>query len=103
MLDLIAAALKEKGLKFRRIDGQSSMSQRKEAMETFGSDPECNIMLASIGAAGEGCVLPRHHVSTMDHANSRAELISPLQNQSTSWNPIGTPWQRLKLSTACTV
>jgi hypothetical protein len=25
-------------------------------MEKFSSDPACNIMLASIGAAGEGCV-----------------------------------------------
>jgi SWI/SNF-related matrix-associated actin-dependent regulator of chromatin subfamily A3 len=54
MLDLIGTALREEGLKFRRIDGQSSMSQRKEALEKFGSDPECSIMLASIGAAGEG-------------------------------------------------
>ncbi|KAJ4221035.1 hypothetical protein NW759_007103 [Fusarium solani] len=54
MLDLIGVALEDKGMKFCRIDGQSSMSQRKQAIETFGNDPECNIMLASIGAVGEG-------------------------------------------------
>ncbi|OJJ99038.1 hypothetical protein ASPACDRAFT_53171 [Aspergillus aculeatus ATCC 16872] len=54
MLDLIATALQRKGLSFRRIDGRSTLIQRKEALEVFGSDPECNIMLASIGAAGEG-------------------------------------------------
>jgi SNF2 family DNA or RNA helicase len=57
MLDLIGATLKEKGLTFRRIDGQSSLFQRRDALERFGSDLECNIMLASIGAAGEGYVV----------------------------------------------
>ncbi|KAF5659326.1 hypothetical protein FDENT_13940 [Fusarium denticulatum] len=54
MLDLIGFALNSQGFQFQRIDGQSSMSQRKAALETFGSDPEYNVMLASIGAAGEG-------------------------------------------------
>jgi SNF2 family DNA or RNA helicase len=54
MLDLIAVALTDKALRFHRIDGQSSLSQRKDAIEKFSSDPACNIMLASIGAAGEG-------------------------------------------------
>lgn len=54
MLDLIGAALKSRGILFCRIDGRSSMSQRKEALETFASDSGCGIMLASIGAAGEG-------------------------------------------------
>ena len=58
MLDLIAAALRERGIKFCRIDGQSSMVRRKNALETFGADSEYNIMLASIGAAGEGSVCP---------------------------------------------
>jgi SNF2 family DNA or RNA helicase len=56
MLDLIAVALNDKGLRFCRIDGQSSLSQRKEAIKKFNDDLACNIMLASIGAAGEGCV-----------------------------------------------
>ena len=56
MLDLIAVALNDKGMTFHRIDGQSSLPQRKEAMQKFNSDPACKIMLASIGAAGEGCV-----------------------------------------------
>jgi SNF2 family DNA or RNA helicase len=56
MLDLIAIALRDKGLNYGRIDGQSSLPQRKEAIEKFNSDPACNIMLASIGAAGEGRV-----------------------------------------------
>jgi SNF2 family DNA or RNA helicase len=56
MLDLIAVALNDKGLTFHRIDGQSSLAQREEAMEKFNNDPACDILLASIGAAGEGCV-----------------------------------------------
>jgi len=54
MLDLIADALKDEGFTFHRIDGRSSLLQRKEAIEKFNTDPVCRIMLASIGAAGEG-------------------------------------------------
>ena len=56
MLDLIAVALHDKGWNFHRVDGQSSLLQRREAIEKFNTDPGSNIMLASIGAAGEGCV-----------------------------------------------
>ncbi|KAH8897760.1 hypothetical protein GQ53DRAFT_679117 [Thozetella sp. PMI_491] len=54
MLDQIATAIKLRGLASRRIDGQASLQQRKDAIETFSNDPNCNIMLASTGAAGEG-------------------------------------------------
>ncbi len=54
MLDLIEGPFRDNGLKFCRIDGRSSMSQRRKALETFNGDHECCIMLASIGAAGEG-------------------------------------------------
>lgn len=57
MLDLIGSALRDRNMKFCRLDGQSTLSQRKHALGTFGTDPECNIMLASIGAVGEGFVL----------------------------------------------
>ncbi|RSL95790.1 hypothetical protein CEP52_011840 [Fusarium oligoseptatum] len=73
MLDLIGAALGDEDMKFCRIDGQSSMPQRKQALETFLNDAECNIMLASIGAVGEGIDL----VS----ANS-VHIIEP------HWNPM---------------
>ncbi|KAL4924962.1 C-terminal helicase domain-containing protein [Aspergillus undulatus] len=54
MLDLIGNALNERGLAFKRIDGQSFFSQRKDSPEGFSIDSQCNILLASIGAAGEG-------------------------------------------------
>lgn len=54
MLDLIEAALKSRGIRFCRIDGQASMKQRRDALETFGNDSGHNVMLASISAAGEG-------------------------------------------------
>jgi SNF2 family DNA or RNA helicase len=56
MLDLIAMALNDNGFTFHRIDGKSSLAERKEAIEKFNSDQACNIMLASIGAAGEGYI-----------------------------------------------
>ncbi|KAH7148333.1 SNF2 family N-terminal domain-containing protein [Dactylonectria macrodidyma] len=73
MLDLIGVALGDKDMKFCRIDGQSSLSQRKQALKAFGNDPECNIMLASIGAVGEGIDLAS--------ANS-VHIIEP------HWNPM---------------
>ncbi|KAF5625484.1 SNF2 family domain protein, partial [Fusarium sp. NRRL 52700] len=73
MLDLVGFALNSQGVRFQRIDGQSSMSQRKVALETFGSDPECNVMLARIGAAGEGIDLT---------SASTVHIVEP------HWNPM---------------
>ncbi|CAK7214763.1 hypothetical protein SEUCBS140593_002300 [Sporothrix eucalyptigena] len=54
MLDLIAAALREKGVDFCRIDGRSTLPQRAKALDRFKQDPACTVVLASTGAAGEG-------------------------------------------------
>lgn len=56
MLDLVQHHLELNGFTFQRIDGQSSLSKRNEAMRLFTEDPKCTVMLASIGSAGEGCV-----------------------------------------------
>ena len=56
MLDLVQCHLELNGFTVQRIDGQSSLSKRGEAMRLFRDDPKCTIMLASIGSAGEGCV-----------------------------------------------
>jgi SWI/SNF-related matrix-associated actin-dependent regulator of chromatin subfamily A3 len=58
MLDKVGSALRQRGTRFQRIDGRSSLLQRKTAMATFENDPDCNVMLASIGAAGEGYDCP---------------------------------------------
>ncbi|KAI5867326.1 P-loop containing nucleoside triphosphate hydrolase protein [Durotheca rogersii] len=54
MLDLVQDALRAKGFNYQRIDGQSSLKARSEAMEIFTEDSNCTVMLASIGSAGEG-------------------------------------------------
>lgn len=54
MLDLIAKALRQYGFQFQRIDGQSSLQQRNEAIRQFNEDSACTVLLASIGSAGEG-------------------------------------------------
>lgn len=54
MLDLIQQALVETGAKFQRIDGSSSLPERRVALDRFKDDNTVTIMLASIGAAGEG-------------------------------------------------
>ncbi|KAL2213135.1 hypothetical protein CC79DRAFT_1361957 [Sarocladium strictum] len=73
MLDLIEAALKTRGILYCRIDGQSSMHHRMEALDTFQSGSQHNVMLASISAAGEGIDLTA--------ANS-IHIIEP------HWNPM---------------
>ncbi|KAF5667795.1 hypothetical protein FHETE_5564 [Fusarium heterosporum] len=37
-----------------RIDGQASLEQRRQALKRFQGDPNCTVMLATIGSAGEG-------------------------------------------------
>jgi hypothetical protein len=97
MLDLIGAALREKGLVFQRIDGQSSLSQRKEALKDFDSDPKCTVMLASIGAAGEGCVLTQLSTPPFYFVLIQGlELTSLPQIRFTLSSLIGTRWQKPK-------
>jgi hypothetical protein len=54
MLDLVQIAFEADGLSFTRIDGQTTLPKRMQALETFNNDPNCQIMLASIGSIGEG-------------------------------------------------
>lgn len=61
MLDLVQSHLKASGFTCQRIDGQSSLQKRGEAMRLFREDPNCTVMLASIGSAGEGCVSCFNH------------------------------------------
>ena len=61
MLDLISQGLGQQlmplGLTSARIDGQSSLQQRRNTLERFNSDKGCVVILATIGAVGEGYVL----------------------------------------------
>ena len=54
MLDLVEVALKINGFKFQRVDGSRTDEQRKKCLETFRTDHQCSILLASIGSAGVG-------------------------------------------------
>ncbi|KAI0442381.1 hypothetical protein F4803DRAFT_575585 [Xylaria telfairii] len=54
MLDKVEEALRAEGFNCQRIDGQSSLKSRGDAMRIFSEDKNCTVMLASIGSAGEG-------------------------------------------------
>jgi SNF2 family DNA or RNA helicase len=73
MLDLVLQALQSNGFVCERIDGQTSLRDRSRALQRFTHDPECTVMLASIGSIGEGVNL------TMA---SYVHLLEP------SWNPM---------------
>ncbi|KIM95726.1 hypothetical protein OIDMADRAFT_171182 [Oidiodendron maius Zn] len=77
MLDQIYEALSPHlsslGLSSVRIDGRSTLQQRHDALEMFNSDITCRIVLATIGAVGEGVDLS---------IASEAHIIEP------HWNPM---------------
>lgn len=54
MLDYIQKGLEQEGIEFRRIDGQTSLTARGDALKDFRDDPSCKVMLATIGSVGEG-------------------------------------------------
>lgn len=54
MIDMIETSLRCNGFLWQRIDGRTVLKSRSEAMRRFNEDPNCTVMLASIGSAGEG-------------------------------------------------
>jgi SNF2 family DNA or RNA helicase len=54
MLNLIERALRKEQIKFQRIDGKTSLEQRRKAKQQFEDDPDCMVMLASISSCAEG-------------------------------------------------
>lgn len=73
MLDLVQQAFHVNGVNFRRIDGQSSLEERSRSLQAFRDDPDCWVMLASIGSVGEGVNL------------TAANFVHILEPQ---WNPM---------------
>ncbi|OTA59128.1 hypothetical protein K449DRAFT_436085 [Hypoxylon sp. EC38] len=73
MLDLIGEALSKNGLMYQRLDGSKSLPQRRYALEDFRSNPNCIVLLASLGSAAVGLDL------TMA---TRVHLMEP------GWNPL---------------
>ncbi|GIJ99468.1 hypothetical protein Aspvir_001600 [Aspergillus viridinutans] len=73
MLDLVAQALRQHDYKYARIDGQSSLADRRTAIRKLNEDHNCTVMLASIGSAGEGVDLT---------AANYVHLLEP------HWNPM---------------
>jgi SNF2 family DNA or RNA helicase len=56
MLDFTEKDLRQEGIGFRRIDGSKSIEARASAVWALRNDPHCQVLLASIGSAGEGYV-----------------------------------------------
>lgn len=56
MIDLIEKALSAENIGFVRIDGSKSNLQRKSSLQTFETDANCSVLLATISSAGVGYV-----------------------------------------------
>ncbi|KAH7009780.1 SNF2 family N-terminal domain-containing protein [Ilyonectria destructans] len=76
MLDLVGEALSRDGLAFQRLDGQCTLQGREAAIKIFSDQPNCRVMLASIGSAGEGLnLIAGNHVHLLEpHWNPMAEI-----------------------------
>jgi SNF2 family DNA or RNA helicase len=81
MLDLISRGLDPQllslGLSSARIDGQSSLQHRRNTLERFNSDKGCVVMLATIGAVGEGYVLS-FYLIPLSHIFSHTQPLASL-------------------------
>lgn len=53
-LDLVQRQLVKHGLVFTRLDGKMNAAQRDAAMESLSTDPDCRILLASLGVCSVG-------------------------------------------------
>jgi hypothetical protein len=91
MLNLVEYALIKDGFNSQRIDGQTSLNGRSEAIREFNEDPTCTIMLATIGSAGEGYLIHFAFLFSFG-ADVVSVLISQAQITCISSNQIGIQW-----------
>ncbi|KAI0889137.1 SNF2 family N-terminal domain-containing protein [Annulohypoxylon maeteangense] len=73
MLDLISEALSTNNFEYQRLDGSMNLSRRSLALKDFRENPNCTVLLASLGSAAVGLDL------TMA---TRVHLMEP------GWNPL---------------
>ena len=55
-LDFVQLMLDELGITYTRIDGNTSLSKRKKALEAFQGDVSIRVILVSITCGGAGWV-----------------------------------------------
>lgn len=53
-LDIVQARLNREGYQYCRLDGTMNAQKRDAALKTFDEDPDCTIMLASLGVCAVG-------------------------------------------------
>jgi SWI/SNF-related matrix-associated actin-dependent regulator of chromatin subfamily A3 len=53
-LDIVQKQLEQHGYKFTRIDGKMTAGKRDQALDSLSNDPDCTIMLASLGVCAVG-------------------------------------------------
>jgi SWI/SNF-related matrix-associated actin-dependent regulator of chromatin subfamily A3 len=53
-LDLVQLMLVDKGIRYTRIDGKTSLAKRSEALDAFQHDDSVRVILVSITCGGAG-------------------------------------------------
>eukprot|EP01119_Soliformovum_irregulare_P014104 TRINITY_DN3826_c0_g1_i1.p1 TRINITY_DN3826_c0_g1~~TRINITY_DN3826_c0_g1_i1.p1 ORF type:complete len:1079 (-),score=279.78 TRINITY_DN3826_c0_g1_i1:71-3307(-) len=67
MLDLVEISLNSRGIKFVRLDGSQTQTQREKSVSVFKSDPTVRVFLISMKAGGLGLNLTvASHVYVLD-------------------------------------
>ncbi|KAK2597563.1 hypothetical protein N8I77_012342 [Diaporthe amygdali] len=65
-LDSISDALENENVRFARVDGSLSQSQRKRALQSFRSDQDTKVLLVTFGTGSTGlnnlCIATRIHI-----------------------------------------
>jgi len=93
MLDFVQKALQHDNIGFQRIDGQTTLPARTDALKKFRTEPNCRVMLASIGCAGEGHDFPLTISSLKSLTNIKLPSInltcaSYVHIMEPQWNPM---------------
>jgi hypothetical protein len=93
MLDLIERGLNFHGFGFQRIDGQTTLENRGDALRQFSDVPECTVMLASIGSCGEGYDFSLVAAFLPPHLTDMLLVLTLLLQTMCIWLSLsGIPW-----------
>lgn len=71
-LDLVGKLLQARGIRFARIDGSLTLSQRQRMLEDFENDSSVSILIMTTGTGATGSVpqsLSKNHLRTHKNMN----------------------------------
>jgi SNF2 family DNA or RNA helicase len=87
-LDEMERVLTENNMGFVRIDGSVDMASRRDIIKRFWDDPECNVFLGNMKAAGEGIDLScASEIIFLNYAFTPKDMEQPAERCTSMANP----------------